>query len=43
LLHWNNQPWIRLQDVPQMMTEQEQARRPVKPWWKRASLVLQSL
>ncbi|MDF9775859.1 BRO-N domain-containing protein [Pseudomonas baetica] len=43
LLHWNNQPWIRLQDVPQMMTEREQARRPVKPWWKRASRVLQSL
>ncbi|WP_085723702.1 Bro-N domain-containing protein [Pseudomonas sp. R37(2017)] len=43
LLHWNNQPWIRLQDVPQMMTELEQARRPVKPWWKRASRVLQSL
>ena len=43
LLHWNNQPWIRLQDVPQMMTEREQTRRPVKPWWKRASLVLQSL
>jgi prophage antirepressor-like protein len=43
LLHWNNQPWIRLQDVPQMMTEREQARRTVKPWWKRASLVLQSL
>ncbi|VVM81585.1 Bro-N domain-containing protein [Pseudomonas fluorescens] len=43
LLHWNNQPWIRLQDVPQMMTERAQARRPVKPWWKRASRVLQSL
>jgi len=43
LLHWNNQPWIRLQDVPQMMTERELARRPAKPWWKRASRVLQSL
>ncbi|MHC8356770.1 BRO-N domain-containing protein [Pseudomonas sp. LB3P81] len=43
LLHWNNQPWIRLQDVPQMMTEREQARRPVTSWWKRASRVLLSL
>ena len=43
LLHWNNQPWIRLQDVPLMMTEREQARHPVGSWWKRASRVLQSL
>ena len=43
LLHWNNQPWIRLQDVPLMMMEREQARHPVGSWWKRASRVLQSL
>jgi prophage antirepressor-like protein len=23
LLHWNNQPWIRLQDVPHMLAEGE--------------------
>ncbi|WP_426206648.1 BRO-N domain-containing protein [Pseudomonas sp. TWP3-1] len=44
LLHWNNQPWIRLQDVPQMMVEREQTKRPMaEPWWKRASRMLQSL
>jgi prophage antirepressor-like protein len=43
LLHWNNQPWIRLQDVPQVLDDQEQARRPaVGSWWKRASRMLQS-
>ncbi|MBK5509248.1 BRO-N domain-containing protein [Pseudomonas sp. TH15] len=44
LLHWNNQPWIRLQDVPLMVVEREEPRRPVTgPWWKRASRMLQSL
>jgi prophage antirepressor-like protein len=43
LLHWNNQPWIRLQDVPQMLADREQARRPaVGSWWKRVSRMLQS-
>ncbi|MEO4014965.1 BRO-N domain-containing protein [Pseudomonas rossensis] len=44
LLHWNNQPWIRLQDVPQMLPSGEQASRAVNlPWWKRATRALQSL
>ncbi|RON03892.1 Bro-N domain-containing protein [Pseudomonas brassicacearum] len=44
LLHWNNQPWIRLQDVPHMLPDGERPRRTVNaPWWKRASRVLQSL
>ncbi|VVO81248.1 hypothetical protein PS862_01845 [Pseudomonas fluorescens] len=44
LLHWNNQPWIRLQDVPHVIPEEEQPRRAVSaPWWKRASRMLQSL
>ncbi|MGH8385933.1 MAG: BRO-N domain-containing protein [Pseudomonas sp.] len=44
LLHWNNQPWIRLQDVPQMMADEQQAERTMtRPWWKRASRMLQSL
>jgi len=29
LLHWNNQPWIRLQDVPHMLPSGEQMQRPV--------------
>jgi prophage antirepressor-like protein len=44
LLHWNNQPWIRLQDVPQMLPSAEQTQRPVNvPWWKKASRALHSL
>ena len=44
LLHWNNQPWIRLQDVPQMLPSRERPRIAVNaPWWKRASRVLQLL
>ena len=42
LLHWNNQPWIRLQDVPQMLPDQERPQPTVSgPWWRRASRVLQ--
>lgn len=42
LLHWNNQPWIRLQDVPQMLPDQEGAQRALgDSWWRRASRVLQ--
>jgi prophage antirepressor-like protein len=44
LLHWNNQPWIRLQDVPHMLPSGEQTQRPVNlPWWKKASRALHSL
>jgi prophage antirepressor-like protein len=43
LLHWNNQPWIRLQDIPQMLPGLERPKRAVnESWWKRASRVLQS-
>jgi prophage antirepressor-like protein len=43
LLHWNNQPWIRLQDVPHVLPDRT-APRPalLTPWWKRASRALQS-
>jgi prophage antirepressor-like protein len=42
LLHWNNQPWIRLQDVPQLLPNEERPRSMVNaPWWKRASRILQ--
>jgi prophage antirepressor-like protein len=41
LLHWNNQPWIRLQDVPHMLAEGERPRCAANaPWWKRASRIL---
>jgi hypothetical protein len=44
LLHWNNQPWIRLQDVPHLLSNEESAQHVVNvPWWKKASRVLQSL
>ncbi|MDD0996239.1 Bro-N domain-containing protein [Pseudomonas sp. TNT2022 ID1044] len=44
LLHWNNQPWIRLQDVPHMLPDHEKPRPAVNaPWWKRASRMLQTL
>lgn len=43
LLHWNNQPWIRLQDVPQMLADGERTQRSSNtPWWKRASRILQA-
>ncbi|MBV7571323.1 Bro-N domain-containing protein [Pseudomonas sp. PDM32] len=42
LLHWNNQPWIRLRDVPQMLPDHERPQHAVsEPWWRRASRVLQ--
>lgn len=32
LLHWNNQAWIRLQDVPHILSDEK---RPRTSWWKR--------
>jgi prophage antirepressor-like protein len=44
LLHWNNQPWIRLQDIPHLLVDHEPPHSVVNtPWWKRASRMLQSL
>lgn len=43
LLHWNNQPWIRLQDVPLMLADSERPQTVVNAsWWKRASRILQA-
>jgi prophage antirepressor-like protein len=43
LLHWNNQPWIRLQDVPHVLPDRDESIRATNtPWWKRASRMLQS-
>ena len=44
LLHWNNQPWIRLQDVPHVLPDREEPRHTIdQPGWKRATRILQSL
>jgi len=44
LLHWNNKPWIRLEDVPLVLPDQEAPKASLnRPWWKRASQALQSL
>ncbi|MFB3302350.1 Bro-N domain-containing protein [Pseudomonas sp. AMR01] len=37
LLHWNNQTWIRLQDVPHMLPEPARTHGKKKlAWWKRS-------
>lgn len=44
LLHWNNQPWIRLQDVPHLLIDHQPPRDTVNiSWWKRATRILQTL
>jgi prophage antirepressor-like protein len=41
LLHWNNQPWIRLQNVPQLLPDQETPRPAINsPWWEKAAKML---
>ncbi len=43
LLHWNNQPWIRLQDVPHMLPVGEPPSGTRRAhWWKRASRLFPS-
>jgi prophage antirepressor-like protein len=43
LLHWNNLPWVRLQDVPHVLPDRNEPKRAVStPWWKRASQMLHS-
>ncbi|MGY2229556.1 Bro-N domain-containing protein [Pseudomonas tolaasii] len=37
LLHWNNQAWIRLQDVPHMLPEAAPKKKEPAPWWVRIS------
>jgi len=44
LLHWNNQPWIRLQDVPQVLPDQGTSKPAISaPWWKRAAKMLHAV
>lgn len=37
LLHWQNEPWIRLRDMPNMLLHETREQR---PWWKRATRFL---
>ncbi|WP_460147512.1 BRO-N domain-containing protein [Pseudomonas sp. S2_A02] len=43
LLHWQNEGWIRLRDMPYLLNDQTQSRVNVsKPWWRRVAQVFQS-
>ncbi|MFK9084467.1 Bro-N domain-containing protein [Pseudomonas neuropathica] len=43
LLHWQNEGWIRLRDMPYVMHDPMQRRVPVvKPWWRRLAQMFQS-
>ena len=36
LLHWLNEGWIRLRDMPYLLLNRTRRRVPaVKPWWRR--------
>ncbi|WCM50283.1 Bro-N domain-containing protein [Pseudomonas sp. WJP1] len=42
LLHWQNEGWIRLRDMPYLLHDQTQRRVSVaKPWWRRVAQMLQ--
>ncbi|WLH38458.1 Bro-N domain-containing protein [Pseudomonas sp. FP2196] len=44
LLHWQDEGWIRLRDMPYLLNDQTQRRTAVvKPWWRRVMQVFQSL
>jgi len=43
LLHWRDEGWIRLRDMPYLLNDQSQGRaRAAKPWWRRFAQVFQS-
>jgi prophage antirepressor-like protein len=43
LLHWQDEGWIRLRDMPYLLIDQTQRRAPmVKPWWRKVAQVFQS-
>ncbi|MFW9078040.1 Bro-N domain-containing protein [Pseudomonas sp. P2757] len=43
LLHWQDESWIRLRDMPYLLQDQTQRRATVaKPWWRKAAQVFQS-
>ena len=43
LLHWQNEGWIRLRDMPYLLNDQSQRRTPMaRPWWRKVAQVFQS-
>jgi len=43
LLHWQDEGWIRLRDMPYLLSDQTQRRVKVaKPWWRRVAQIFQS-
>jgi len=43
LLHWQNEGWIRLRDMPYLLNDHTQRRVPApKPWWRKVARVFQS-
>lgn len=43
LLHWQDEGWIRLRDMPYLLNDQTQRREAVaKPWWRKVAQVFQS-
>jgi hypothetical protein len=43
LLHWQDEGWIRLRDMPYLLLNRTRRRVPVvKPWWRKVWDVLQS-
>jgi prophage antirepressor-like protein len=43
LLHWQDEAWIRLRDMPYLLLDHTQQRMPAsKPWWQKVARVFQS-
>lgn len=43
LLHWQDEGWIRLRDMPYLLNDQKPRRVSLeKPWWRRVAQVFQS-
>lgn len=43
LLHWQDEGWIRLRDMPYLLLDHTQQRMPAaKPWWRKVTRVFQS-
>ncbi|MFJ2467533.1 Bro-N domain-containing protein [Pseudomonas sp. NPDC087615] len=43
LLHWQDEGWIRLRDMPYLLNDQPQRRATtIRPWWRRVAQALQS-
>jgi len=43
LLHWQDEGWIRLRDMPYLLLDHTQQRATiVKPWWRKVARVFQS-